>query len=254
MDEQISRTIVLVDDDRNILASLSFALEDEGFRVLTFADGESAFREISERLPSLAILDISMPRMDGIELLRRVRQKSSMPVIMLTSKHEEVDEILGFRMGADDYICKPFSQRLLIERIRALLRRVELINEESDDGEIADRTRVCGELRLDPVSHTCTWKGLSIRLTYTEFLILLGLAERPGRVLNRDQLMNAAYGEHIYLDDRTVDSHIKRLRRKFRLVDPIFSEIETLYGIGYRFRQQSKDASASPQESDNGSR
>ncbi|HSV29607.1 MAG TPA: response regulator transcription factor, partial [Candidatus Omnitrophota bacterium] len=182
----------------------------------------------------LAVLDIKMPRMDGMELLQRLRKQSAIPVIFLTSKDDEVDELMGLRMGADDYIKKPFSQKLLIERIRTLLRRLDMANEP--EAAATGQALVRGELVLDPARHICTWKGLKVDLTVTEFLILKSLAQRPGHVKNRDQLIDAAYGEHIYVDDRTIDSHIKRLRKKFREVDDDFAQIETLYGVGYRYR------------------
>lgn len=228
-------TIALVDDDRNILTSVSMTLEAEGFDVRTFVDGYAALGGISARPVDLAILDIKMPRMDGIELLSRLRRQFKMPIIFLTSKDDEVDEILGLRLGADDYIKKPFSQRLLLERIRTLLRRHKRLAEDnmSDD---SDPPIIRGNLRLDIGRFGCSWKNYDIDLTVTEFLILKTLAHRPGYVKSRDQLMDAAYGEAIYVDDRTIDSHIKRLRKKFRAFDPDFSEIETMYGIGYRFR------------------
>jgi two-component system response regulator ChvI len=233
----LARTIALVDDDQNILTSVQMSLEAEGFAVRTYTDGAEALKGISEKPVDLAVLDIKMPRMDGMELLSRIRQKSRMPVIFLTSKDEEVDEILGLRMGADDYIKKPFSQRLLIERIRALLRRLDLKEGEAKD--VKDGGMVMrGELVLDPARHLCTWKGQPVQLTVTEFLILQALAVRPGHVKSRDQLMDAAYGEHIYVDDRTIDSHIKRLRRKIRAVDDSFAQIETLYGLGYRYKEK----------------
>ena len=210
-------TIALVDDDQNILTSVSMALEAEGFSVL-------------------AILDIKMPRMDGMELLNKLRDKSAMPVIFLTSKDDEIDEVLGLRMGADDYITKPFSQRLLIERIRAVLRRADSTQEVAGEGGGA-KSIVRGDLVLDPERHLCTWKGQAVQLTVTEFLILQALAARPGHVKSRDQLMDSAYGENIYVDDRTIDSHIKRLRKKFKVVDDDFDRIETLYGIGYRYAE-----------------
>ena len=234
----MKQTIALVDDDRNILTSVSMALEAEGFNVRTYTDGQSALQALSQQRVDLAVLDIKMPRMDGLELLSRLRKQSSMPVIFLTSKDDEVDEVLGLRMGADDYIKKPFSQRLLIERIRAVLRRGEAAPEEAaaeEGGGEAIMRR--GELVLDPGRHVCTWKGQSVPLTVTEFLILKSLAARPGHVKSRDQLMDAAYGEHIYVDDRTIDSHIKRLRKKFRVIDQEFLQIETLYGVGYRYRE-----------------
>jgi two-component system response regulator ChvI len=187
--------------------------------------------------PDLAVLDIKMPGMDGMELLGRLRRESTLPVIFLTSKDEEIDEMLGLKMGADDYIRKPFSQRLLIERIRAVLRRTEApgaTGESGEEPEILAR----GDLSMNPVRHECTWRGEAVQLTVTEFLILQALARRPGHVKSRDQLMDAAYDDNIYVDDRTIDSHIKRLRRKFKAIDPDFAAIETLYGLGYRFRDR----------------
>ena len=232
----LKRTIALVDDDRNILASVAMALEAEGFAVRAYSDGDEALRGLTAQPVDLAILDIKMPRMDGMELLSRLRKTSSIPIIFLTSKDDEVDEVLGLRMGADDYITKPFSQRLLIERIRTLLRRSELSQDASDssDGEAA---MARGDLVLDPGRHLCSWKDKPVDLTVTEFLILKALAQRPGLVKSRDQLMDAAYGEHIYVDDRTIDSHIKRVRKKLRAVDEGFNHIETLYGIGYRYKE-----------------
>jgi two-component system response regulator ChvI len=227
-------TIALVDDDQNILTSVSIALETEGYRVRTYKDGEEALRGINQQPVDLAILDIKMPRMDGMELLQNLRQTSQLPIIFLTSKDDEIDELLGFRMGADDYIKKPFSQRLLIERIRALMRRAEA-NDDAPSGKQEEKL-VRGDLVLDPERHLCTWKEEPVQLTVTEFLLLRALAQYPGHVKNRDQLMDAAYGESIYVDDRTIDSHIKRLRKKFREIDTEFGEIETLYGVGYRYR------------------
>jgi two-component system, OmpR family, response regulator ChvI len=231
----MAHSIALVDDDRNILTSVSMALEAEGFEVRVYVDGEEAFRGLTQRPADLAVLDIKMPRMDGMELLQRLRQRSTMPVIFLTSKDDEVDEALGLRMGADDYIKKPFSQRLLIERIRAVLRRQELIQTSGDD---PNATISRGPLAMDSGRHLCQWKGEQVNLTVTEFLLVKALAQRPGHVKNRDQLMDAAYGEHIYVDDRTIDSHIKRIRKKFRVVDTEFDEIETLYGVGYRYKDE----------------
>ena len=226
-------TIALVDDDQNILASLSAALEDEGYSVDTYMDGVEALDGIARRPVDLAILDIKMPRMDGIELLGNLRKKNNLPVIFLTSKDDEIDEVMGLRMGADDYIKKPFSQRLLLERIRAVLRRHEPGKIEQDKKDVLRR----GDLILDSSRHLCTWKDKEVNLTVTEFLLVEALARRPGHVKNRDQLIDAAYGEHIYIDDRTIDSHIKRLRRKFKNKDEKFAEIETLYGVGYRYRE-----------------
>ncbi len=226
----MTQTIALVDDDRNILTSVSMALEAEGFVVRPYSDGVEALASILRDPVDLAVLDIKMPRMDGLELLNRLRQQSDVPVIFLTSKDAEADEVQGLRLGADDYITKPFSQRLLLERIRAVLRRRG--TDSPDGGEILRR----GELSLNPTRHLCTWKDEEVALTVTEFLILEALARRPGHVKSRDQLIDAAYGENIYVDDRTIDSHIKRLRKKFKEVDGEFAEIETLYGVGYRYR------------------
>ncbi|MDP7548309.1 MAG: response regulator transcription factor [Alphaproteobacteria bacterium] len=228
-------SITLVDDDRNILTSVSIALEAEGYRVSTYTDGAAALAAMTARQPDLAVLDIKMPGMDGMELLNRLRRASSVPVIFLTSKDEEIDEMLGLKMGADDYIRKPFSQRLLIERIRAVLRRTEAAGRagESEDSELLIR----GDLRLDPTRHECIWRGDKVQLTVTEFLLLQALVKHLGHVKSRDQLMDAAYGDNIYVDDRTIDSHIKRLRRKLKVVDKEFSAIETLYGLGYRFQE-----------------
>jgi two-component system response regulator ChvI len=227
-------TIALVEDDRNILTSVSIALESEGFSVDTYIDGSDALRGLSQKPVDLAVLDIKMPRMDGMELLMKLRKKSNIPVIFLTSKDDEIDEMLGLRMGADDYIKKPFSQRLLIERIRVLLRRQNL-DENINDNDKNNSTIIRNNLMMDQSRHQCTWKGNPLNLTVTEFLLLKSLAHRPGHVKNRDQLIDAAYGENIYVDDRTIDSHIKRLRKKFRSIDPSFSQIETLYGVGYKY-------------------
>lgn len=233
----MGHTIALVDDDRNILASVSMALEAEGFTVRTFTDGDTALHGLTTRPVDLAILDIKMPRMDGMEVLQQLRRQSDMPVIFLTSKDEEVDEIMGLRMGADDYVKKPFSQRLLLERINVLLRRRDRIGME-DDGEDSEPPMNRGGLTLDSSRHLCTWNDEPVNLTVTEFLIVKALAARPGHVKSRDQLMDAAYGENIYVDDRTIDSHIKRLRKKFKVVDDAFDQVETLYGIGYRYRDE----------------
>lgn len=244
METNYMQTIALVDDDRNILTSVSIALEAEGYRVETYTDGASALDGLIARPPQLAIFDIKMPRMDGMELLRRLRQKSDLPVIFLTSKDEEIDELFGLKMGADDFITKPFSQRLLVERVKAILRRASSREASAATGNTlkptADqqaRTLERGQLAMDQERHTCTWKGEPVTLTVTEFLILHSLAQRPGVVKSRDALMDAAYDEQVYVDDRTIDSHIKRLRKKFKLVDGDFDMIETLYGVGYRFRE-----------------
>ncbi|MFD1329834.1 response regulator transcription factor [Mycoplana ramosa] len=238
------QTIALVDDDRNILTSVSIALEAEGYRVETYTDGASALDGLLARPPQLAIFDIKMPRMDGMELLRRLRQKSDLPVIFLTSKDEEIDELFGLKMGADDFITKPFSQRLLVERVKAVLRRASSREAAAAGastavkaGDVQARSIERGQLAMDQERHTCTWKGEPVTLTVTEFLILHALAQRPGVVKSRDSLMDAAYDEQVYVDDRTIDSHIKRLRKKFKMVDADFDMIETLYGVGYRFRE-----------------
>ena len=226
-------SIALVDDDRNILASVSMALESEGYNVHTYTDGASALIGLNRQPADLAVLDIKMPRMDGMELLGQIRQKSNLPVIFLTSKDDEIDEALGLREGADDYIKKPFSQRLLIERIRAVLRRNDVSKSDASD-EMIER----GNLLLDRARHLCTWNDKEVNLTVTEFLLLQALANRPGHVKNRDQLIDAAYGENLYVDDRTIDSHVKRLRKKLKKVDDEFQHIETLYGVGYRYRAE----------------
>jgi two-component system response regulator ChvI len=219
-------TIALVDDDRNILTSVSIALQAEGFATRVYSDGETALKALIENPPDLAVLDVKMPRMDGMELMRRLREKSAVPVIFLTSRDEEPDEALGLAMGAD-------------ARIRAILRRAELRaapGQEDREGEPAPIVR--GRLTLDSLRHQLTWNDKNVTLTVTEFMILEALAQRPGIVKSRNQLMDVAYQDDIYVDDRTIDSHIKRLRRKFRAVDPDFKGIETLYGVGYRFGEE----------------
>ncbi|MEO1968328.1 MAG: response regulator transcription factor [Sphingomonadaceae bacterium] len=230
--------IALVDDDRNILTTVSIALQAEGFATRVYTDGEAALKALTENPPDLAVFDIKMPRMDGMELLRRLRQTSALPVIFLTSKDDESDEEAGLEMGADDYIAKPFSLRLLLARIRAILRRGDAQSgsqaepqAQSGDGAMLDR----GRLVMDPARHAVTWDGLPVSLTVTEFLLLEALASRPGVIKSRNQLMDAAYPDDVFVDDRTVDSHIKRMRRKFRATDPEFSAINTLYGAGYSF-------------------
>ena len=235
----MTATIALVDDDRNILTSVSIALQTEGFLTRVYSDGETALKALVDNPPDLAVLDIKMPRMDGLELLRRLREKSAVPVIFLTSKDDELDEALGLAMGADDYIAKPFSQRLLIARIRAILRRTEGALPGGEEATAEPQTPIeRGRLTMDPARHRVTWGGKAVTLTVTEFLILETLAARPGIVKTRNQLMDAAYQDDIYVDDRTIDSHIKRVRRKFREADPEFDAIETLYGAGYRFSDE----------------
>lgn len=229
--------IALVDDDRNIRTSVSMALESEGYEVAQYSDGLEAWTGFQAELPNLAVLDIKMPRMDGMDLLEKIRSVSTLPVIFLTSKDDELDEVLGLRMGADDYVTKPFSQRLLTERIKALLRRQDALTKDAAGEPTLEEEGplVRGVLTMDPLRHSVIWKEKSVNLTVTEFLLLHALADRPGFVKNRDQLMDIAYDDQVYVDDRTIDSHIKRLRRKMRDADPEFNSIETLYGVGYRF-------------------
>lgn len=233
------RVIALVDDDRNILTTVSIALQAEGFDTRVYSEGETALKALLENPPDLAVFDIKMPRMDGMELLGRLREHSPLPVIFLTSKDDEADEEAGLEMGADDYISKPFSLRLLLARIRAILRRGGLdettAEETTPEEQEARATYSRGRLTIDPARHQVLWDGKQVSLTVTEFLILEALAARPGVIKSRNQLMDAAYPDEIYVDDRTVDSHIKRMRRKFRSVDNQFSAIETLYGAGYSF-------------------
>jgi two-component system response regulator ChvI len=236
----MSQVIALVDDDRNILTSVSIALQAEGFVTRVYTDGETALKAFADNQPDLGVFDIKMPRMDGMELLRRVRETSAMPVIFLTSKDDELDEALGLAMGADDYISKPFSQRLLIARIRALLRRQDFAkgHPSSEQHDPEQQLIERGRLTMDPARHKVTWDGKDVTLTVTEFLILEALAQRPGVVKSRNQLLDIAYQDDVYVDDRTIDSHIKRIRRKFRTSDPAFDAIETLYGVGYRFEDE----------------
>jgi two-component system response regulator ChvI len=237
--------ITLVDDDENIVASVSLALESHGHKVKAYYDGAAGLAALESEPPDLAILDVKMPRMDGMEVLRRLRQTSELPVIILTSKDEEIDEILGFNLGADDYMHKPFSQRLLIERVKAVLRRARADQEAEAAGGAAGAAGANaqakplkrGKLTLDPARHDCLWEDKPVKLTVTEFLLLQSLAQRPGFVKSRDNLMDAAYDDQVYVDDRTIDSHVKRMRKKFRVVDPEFDAIETLYGVGYRYRE-----------------
>ncbi len=239
--------ITLIDDDENITTSVSLALESHGHQVKAFHDGVSGLQALESEPPDVVILDVKMPRMDGMEVLRRLRQTSDLPVIMLTSKDEEIDEILGFNLGADDYMHKPFSQRLLIERVKAVLRRARADSGDEDPdtpptaaqaaAAAAAKPLKRGKLTLDPQRHDCLWEGRAVKLTVTEFLLLQSLAQRPGFVKSRDNLMDAAYDDQVYVDDRTIDSHVKRMRKKFRVVDPEFDAIETLYGVGYRYRE-----------------
>lgn len=226
--------LVLVDDDIHITESVSVALEAEGFQVTSFFDSEAAMIELTRNPPDLAILDIKMPRMTGTEMLKKIRQRSDLPVIFLTSKDDEIDEAVGFELGADDYITKPFSLKLLIARIHALLRRV------SGAGGAAKKQAMLtrGALSMNLESYSVKWKGEEVKLTLTEFLLLQELAMRPGHVKARQALMETAYSDNMDIDDRTIDSHIKRIRKKFRKHDTSFDEIETLYGAGYRLKEQ----------------
>lgn len=233
----MSHKIALIDDDQNILTSVSMVLEEEGFQVFTYTDGVSGLKGVLNEQVDLVVLDIKMPRMDGMETLRRIREKSNVPVIFLTSKDDEIDELCGLRMGADDYIKKPFSQHLLIARIKTLLRRLDVQSAPDGENKEEDALIERGDLLMDKTRHSCTWKGTPLDLTITEFLILYALVEKPGFVKTRDQLIDVAYGSNVYVDDRTVDSHIKRLRRKFKEIDDSFARIETLYGVGYRYRE-----------------
>ena len=230
----MKETIALIDDDRNILTSLSIALEKEGYKVQTYLDGESALIGLTRSPPDLAVIDIKMPKMDGEELLKKLRKKTSLPVIFLTSKDDELDELLGLKLGADDFVKKSggFSIKVLIERIRVQLRKKDNSNIEDSKNIISH-----GKLRLDPSQLECEWNGqhLPDKLTTTEFLIVQELAKRPGIIKERSQLMDIAYREDTDIEDRTIDSHVKRIRKKFKKVDNNFSAIETRYGSGYRW-------------------
>ena len=242
---QQQQVIALVDDDRNILTTVSIGLQAEGFATRVYADGATALRALLDNPPDLVVCDIKMPQMDGLELLQKLRAHSALPLIFLTSKDEEPDEALGLAMGADDYIAKPFSQRLLVARIRAILRRTELMRAETGTPPAepeAESLIVRGKLEMDPTRHRVSWQGNPVSLTVTEFLILEALATRPGVIKSRNQLMDAAYSDDVFVDDRTIDSHIKRLRRKFRAVDPQFAAIDTLYGAGYSYSDERSDA------------
>lgn len=232
----MTQKIALVDDDRNIVTSVKIALESEGFNVVAFHDGEEGYNGILAEKPDLAVLDVKMPRMDGMELLTKLREVVNVPVIFLTSKDDEVDQVVGLRLGADDYITKPFSQRLLIERIKSVLRRYAATAPKTDAPQTNTYIITRGPLELDDDRHLCKWRGETVNLTVTEYLLIKTLAITPGHVRSRDQLITAAYGESIYVDDRTIDTHIKRIRRKMRDIDRGFDEIETLYGVGYRYK------------------
>jgi len=230
----MKQTIALIDDDRNILTSISIALEKEGFKVQTYLDGESALIGLTRQPPDLAIIDIKMPKMDGEELLKKLRKKTTLPVIFLTSKDDEIDELLGLKLGADDFVKKSggFSIKVLIERIRVQLRKKNINPIEETKNIISH-----GKLKLDPSQLECEWDGKQLpdKLTTTEFLIVQELAKRPGIIKERSQLMDIAYREDTDIEDRTIDSHVKRIRKKFKKVDQNFTAIETRYGSGYRW-------------------
>ena len=231
--------VLVADDDDDVRELVVFRLERAGYRVVTAADGEEALDVARSHLPRVCVIDVMRPKLDGFEVTERLRESDELAgvaILLLTASVDEASVDRGMAAGADDYIKKPFSQRLLIERIRALIRRGELARERDDPQ--GEPVIVRGRLTLDPARHLCTWNSEQVELTVTEFLILKSLAHRPGHVKNRDQLMDAAYGEHIYVDDRTIDSHIKRLRKKFKAVDTDFAQIETLYGVGYRYRDR----------------
>jgi two-component system response regulator ChvI len=225
------QTIAVIDDEHDVLTSVSIALELESYKVRTYGDAASALGAFRTSEPDLAIVDVEMPRMDGMEMLRRLRDFSCIPVILLTGKANEVDEILGLRMGADDFMHKPFSQRVLAERVKTVLKRAT----EKDD--LANIVIERGPLRMDTARHACTWRDIPVSLTSTEFLLLQTIVSRPGVVKSRAAVMVAAYQEHCYVTDRAIDCHIKRLRKKLRAVDGSFDMIEALYGVGYRFKE-----------------
>jgi two-component system response regulator ChvI len=226
-----SQTIALIDDDRNITTSVSMMLQVEGFTTIIAHDGEDGFKLIKDNKPDLAILDIKMPRMDGMELLKKLRTEFTLPIIMLTSKDDEIDQISGLQSGADDYITKPFSQKLLLERIRSLLRRVSL-------SSVTTSSIHHGDLEMNDERHEIKWQGKNIVFTVTEYLLVRSLAFKPGIVKTRDQLITDAYDESTFVDDRIIDTHIKRIRKKFRDCDETFDKIETLYGVGYRYKDK----------------
>lgn len=235
MKNEVNKKLVvaIIDDEENIRETISYSLKQEGFIPLTFSDGQIAWDSIQKKLPDIIILDIIMPRMDGLELCRRIRSVSeTVPLIFLTSKDEEIDKIIGLQMGGDDYLCKPFSMKELITRIKVIFRRINLIKENTINKN--DFLEV-GELNMDLLRYIATWKENRVHLTITEFMLLLSLVRYPGHVKTREQLMQEAYSENIFVSDRTIDSHIKRLRKKFTEIDAAFDCIETVYGLGYRF-------------------
>ncbi|MCP3962865.1 MAG: response regulator transcription factor [bacterium] len=236
MAEATKGTVALVDDEENIRETVGFALRREGYRVDVFSDGLAAWEQLEEALTDVVVLDISMPRMDGLELCRRLRTLSeSLPIIFLTSRDEEFDRVLGLELGADDYLCKPFSMRELMARVKVLFRRLTLNSQPP--GETEEKILQIDDLRLDLQRYTAHWAEAAVPLTVTEFMILHALVRRPGHVKTRQQLMHEGYPHDAYVSDRTIDSHIKRLRRKMTGIDPAFDGIETVYGLGYRYRQ-----------------
>ena len=234
----MKNNVFLIDDDKNILTSISMLLENEGYKVSTFSDGESGLKAILENSPDIAVVDIKMPRLDGIELLKKLRRTSNMPVIILTSKDTEIDELLGLKVGADDYITKPFSQNILMERIRILIKRTELKNIKKKDN-IDDKNSIKeGNIFLDTEKYMCKWKNKTVNLTVTEFLLIKSLVENAGAVKSRDQLIVSAFGEDKEnIDDRSIDHHFKRIRKKFKSADNNFNSIVTIYGGGYKFSE-----------------
>ena len=234
----MKNNVFLIDDDKNILTSISMLLENEGYKVSTFSDGESGLKAILENSPDIAVVDIKMPRLDGIELLKKLRRTSNMPVIFLTSKDTEIDELLGLKIGADDYITKPFSQNVLMERIRILIKRTELKNIKKKDN-IDDKNSIKeGNIFLDTEKYMCKWKNKTVNLTVTEFLLIKSLVKNAGAVKSRDQLIVSAFGEDKEnIDDRSIDHHFKRIRKKFKIADNNFNSIVTIYGGGYKFSE-----------------
>ena len=234
----MKNNVFLIDDDKNILTSISMLLENEGYKVSTFSDGESGLKAILENSPDIAVVDIKMPRLDGIELLKKLRRTSNMPVIFLTSKDTEIDELLGLKIGADDYITKPFSQNVLMERIRILIKRTELKNIKKKDN-IDDKNSIKeGNIFLDTEKYMCKWKNKTVNLTVTEFLLIKSLVKNAGAVKSRDQLIVSAFGENKEnIDDRSIDHHFKRIRKKFKIADNNFNSIVTIYGGGYKFSE-----------------
>lgn len=234
----MKNNVFLIDDDKNILTSISMLLENEGYKVSTFSDGESGLKAILENSPDIAVVDIKMPRLDGIELLKKLRRTSNMPVIFLTSKDTEIDELLGLKIGADDYITKPFSQNILMERIRILIKRTELKNIKKKDN-IDDKNSIKeGNIFLDTEKYMCKWKNKTVNLTVTEFLLIKSLVKNAGAVKSRDQLIVSAFGEDKEnIDDRSIDHHFKRIRKKFKSADNDFNSIVTIYGGGYKFSE-----------------